>query len=204
VSGPRRADTILQRWQVTAEELTEVIDENPSLRGMVLGYVAEHKLRDLLRANPNVSALEKKDDHDRRRKGDIDIVYRGAQFKVECKSLQTNLVEALGGGKFKGAVQCDASDRRRVTFPNGRGLETTCLLVGEFDVLAANLFAFEKRWRFTFALNRDLPRSSSRKYTKYQRSNLLGTLVPVTWPPEPPFVSDPFQLFERLIEETRR
>jgi hypothetical protein len=39
--------TILDRWQVTAEELTQIIDQNPSLRGMILGYLAELKLEQL-------------------------------------------------------------------------------------------------------------------------------------------------------------
>ena len=33
--------TILDEWEITAEELTEPLDENPSLRGMLLGYVAD-------------------------------------------------------------------------------------------------------------------------------------------------------------------
>ena len=38
---------ILERWQITAEELTELIDANPSMRGNMFGYVAEMKLRKL-------------------------------------------------------------------------------------------------------------------------------------------------------------
>jgi hypothetical protein len=29
--------SILDRWGISAEELTEVIDQNPSLRGIMLG-----------------------------------------------------------------------------------------------------------------------------------------------------------------------
>ena len=32
-----------ERWGFTAEELTRIVDENPSLRGMLFGYVAELK-----------------------------------------------------------------------------------------------------------------------------------------------------------------
>ena len=41
------ADSILKRWDVTTEELTEVVDQNPSLRGMIIGYLAELKLEKL-------------------------------------------------------------------------------------------------------------------------------------------------------------
>ena len=40
--------TILDDWDVTPEYLTQVVRENPSLRGMVLGYIAEKKIRDIL------------------------------------------------------------------------------------------------------------------------------------------------------------
>ena len=36
--------TILDRWDMTPEELTELVENNPSLRGMILGYLAELKL----------------------------------------------------------------------------------------------------------------------------------------------------------------
>ena len=35
--------TILERWEISEEEFTTLIDENPSLRGMNLGYIAEKK-----------------------------------------------------------------------------------------------------------------------------------------------------------------
>ena len=82
---------------------------------------------------------------------------------VECKSLQTASIKKTGE-VFTGTSQCDASDRRKVQFSDGTTLETTCLLTGEFDILAVNLFAFEGQWRFVFAKNADLPRSTYRKY----------------------------------------
>lgn len=36
-------ETILDRWDVTPEEFTELVEKNPSLRGMILGYLAELK-----------------------------------------------------------------------------------------------------------------------------------------------------------------
>ncbi len=37
-------ETILDRWDVTPEELTELVEQNPSLGGMILDYLAELKL----------------------------------------------------------------------------------------------------------------------------------------------------------------
>jgi hypothetical protein len=56
-----------------------------------------------------------------------------------------------------------------VHLPNGESVETTYLLVGGFDLLAVNLLEFGQEWRFAFAKNSDLPRTTSSKYTPEQR-----------------------------------
>ena len=87
--------TILDIWDVTPEYLTKVVLENPSLRGMMVGYIAEMKLRDLFVDKPGITLLYKDDDHDRENKGDLVVVYKGHRFKIESKSLQTNSVVAF-------------------------------------------------------------------------------------------------------------
>jgi hypothetical protein len=142
--------TILERREITPEELTDLVDHNPSLRGIVLGYVAElHLIKRLLSASDDIKDSGKKDNHNRAYKGDRLIVFRGHSIKVESKSLQTNSIRqetAPDTGKkyWVGKCQVDASDRRKVTFPDASKLETTCLRRGEFDLLAVNCFEFEK------------------------------------------------------------
>lgn len=177
-----------------------MVDENPSLRGILLGYVAEHKFREMIEAHPHISGSRKYDDHDRNRKSDRVIVYKAEEFSVEVKSLQTNSIKK-DGGVWRGKAQVDGSDRRIVRFPDGTELNTTLLLRGQFDILAVNCFAFGNQWNFVFAVNRNLPKSTFRKYTKAQRDQLIASLAPVSWPPEPPFVSDPFPLVEALYQE---
>ncbi len=193
------ADSILDRWDITAEELTEVIDLNPSLRGMILGYLAELKLERLWLSGEEVSNVVKYDDHDREKKGDRMVRYKGHEFIFESKSLQTGTIRKTDDG-WTGKAQVDASDRREVVLPDGSTVMTTCLLRGEFDVLAVSVFAFDGIWRFVFAKNADLPASSFRKYSEYQRRHLLATLVAVRWPPEPPFHEEPFTLMNEIIQ----
>ncbi len=193
------ADSILDRWDITAEELTEVIDLNPSLRGMILGYLAELKLERLWLSGEEVSNVVKYDDHDRKKKGDRMVRYKGHEFIFESKSLQTGTIRKTDDG-WTGKAQVDASDRREVVLPDGSTVMTTCLLRGEFDVLAVSVFAFDGIWRFVFAKNSDLPASSFRKYSEYQRRHLLATLVAVRWPPEPPFHEEPFTLMNEIIQ----
>lgn len=192
--------TILDRWSITARDLTLAIDENPSLRGMLLGYVAEYKLRSLwFMGRSDITHAVKHDDHNRKKKGDLVVTYKGKTFIIESKSLQTNSI-SKEGDVWIGKAQCDASDRRPVTFADSSTLETTCLLAGEFDILAVNLFAFENQWHFAFAKNSDLPRSTYKKYTPMQQAKLLASLVPVSWPPKPPFSDEPFSLMDEIIE----
>lgn len=191
--------SILERWDITPDELTEVVDKNPSLRGMILGYLAELKLEKLWLAGDDVSNVTKHDDHNRKKKGDRVVHYRGHEFIFESKSLQTAMNRRTEQG-WTGKAQVDASDRRTVTLPDGNTISTTCLLKGEFDILAVNVFAFHDKWRFVFAKNTDLPSSRYKRYTDYQRRHLLATLVEVHWPPKPPFRMEPFTLMNEIIQ----
>lgn len=192
---------ILERWSITVDELSQAILENGSLRGMVFGYVAEIKLRNILRSAGTIASLVKDDDHDRKKKGDLRITYKGQEFRIEAKSLQTARNKVLDDGTFAGVSQVDASDKRTVTLPDGSKLETTNLVVGEFDVLAVNCFTFEDKWHFVFAKNKDLPRTTYRKYTEAQRKHLLATTVVVKWPPTGIFTTDLFGLLDQMIEQ---
>jgi len=192
-------DTILDRWDITSEELTEVIDQNPSLRGMIFGYLAELKLEKLWLSGEEMSNVTKHDDHNRKKKGDRVVRYKGHEFIFESKSLQTSTIKKTENG-WSGKAQVDASDRREITLPDGSKVTTTCLLRGEFDILAVNIFAFENRWRFVFVKNSDLPTSMYRRYTEYQRQHLLSTLIEVQWPPRPPFSEEPFTLMNQIIQ----
>jgi len=74
--------------------------------------------------------------------------------------------------------------------------------VGEFDLLAVNLFDFGEQWRFAFAKNADLPRSPSKKYTPEQRAYVLQTTPKISWPLKPPFRDEPFSLLDEMLLES--
>ncbi len=88
------ANTVLDRWEITPEELTELVNDNPSLRGMLMGYVAEHKFRKVFAGDARITSARKYDDHDRTKKGDLVVTYKGTDFIFELKSLQTNTIKA--------------------------------------------------------------------------------------------------------------
>lgn len=197
---------ILERFEISVEEFTEIVDENPSLRGFILGYIGEAKAKKLIGMNPNVTDVYKPDDHNRKSKGDLYIKYKGKDFRIEVKSLQTNDVQNVGGDNWIGKYQCDASDSREIELPNGHIVKTTSLLVGEFDVVAVGLYQFGNTWRFAFAKNEELPRSKERKATKKsspisaEDANYLikGTL-PISWPLKAPYTDDLFSLLDGML-----
>jgi len=192
--------TILQQWDITPEDLTTIVQLNPSLRGILFGYVAELKFEQLWLQHPDISTFHKHDDHSRKGKGDRVITYKGELFIIEVKSLQTNSIRHSTDGWIARA-QVDASDRRSVTFSDGSRVETTCLLAGEFDVLAVNIFAIANEWRFVFAKNRELPRTTYKNYSPLQQQELLDTLVTITYPPKPPFYENPYDVLDDLLRE---
>jgi len=199
VHGAPDEKTIFDLWEITAREFTYLVHANPSLRGMVLGYVAELKAQELLSSFSEITDLGKDDDHDRKKKGDRRIIYKDRPLKIEVKSLQTNTVKQTGQDEWSGKFQCDASDRRMVKFPDGTELETTLLLRGEFDLLAVNCFAFGGKWRFAFAKNADLPQARFRNYSETQRENLIASLISITWPPHPPFFESLLSVLDDVI-----
>lgn len=195
-------ENILDKLDLSVEEFQWSMENNPSLRGVVIGYVAELKLREIFEKDPRIGRMFKYDDHDRKKKSDLVIEYQGAEFSLEVKSLQTNTVRDVEGNidgiKKKAKFQCDASDCRTITLPDGQEMTTTLLKYGDFDILAVNLFAFYGKWEYAFALNRDLPHSTSKKYTESQQKQLIASLIPITYPIQAPFVSNPFELLDKI------
>jgi hypothetical protein len=193
--------SVLGKWGITDHELAELLGQNPSLRGMILGYFAEAKLKQIVCSYPEVSFTTKHDDHNRKKKGDLYIVYKGRAFSLESKSLQTAMVKFDNENNvWLGKAQVDGSDRRTISLPDGTTLNTTLLLRGEFDILAVCRFAFEKKWDFVFARNSDLPCSSYKKYTPAQQKVLIASLIPVTMPPKPPFYPDLKVLLDEMVK----
>lgn len=171
----------LREWNLTPAEINEVIAANPPVLSTLSGFVAEYKFRKVWLCDPRITEVVRPRAHDRKSKGDFTFNYRGATFRLEVKSLDVPKVRSSADG-FKGTFQCNASDSRPVTLPNGKSVTTNCLVVGEFDVLAVSLFAFERSWRFGFARNDDLPRSTWKKYKPWQRKYLLKSSMEITWP----------------------
>jgi transcriptional regulator with XRE-family HTH domain len=195
---------ILERWDIQIADFEKLIMDNPSLRGFVIGYLAETKLKEQISKDSRISGLKKFDDHDRKNKHDLVIMYKNQEFTIEVKSLQTSTVKKKEDESYQGRFQCDASDKRKIMLNSGEEVTTTCLRFGDFDIVAVNLFAFRGKWEFGFALNKDLPASEYAKYPEELRKNLIKSIIPISMPFVEPFVSDIFILLDRLHKERGR
>lgn len=190
---------LLNSWGITADELSEIVAENSSMRGLMFGFVAEYKLKKDWLMRPGIENVLRPRSHDRKQKCDFRFDYAGQDVTVEVKCLDTPKVKVLPNGTYIGTFQCNASDKTKVIFPDGSSLETNCLLVGGFDILAVCLHAFGKIWRFAFALNDELPRSTYRKYSPTQQTGLLKSSMVISWPLQPPYSNDLFSVLDRLL-----
>lgn len=173
------------------------------MRGLMFGFVAEYKVKKLWLLRPEISNLVRPRSHDRKQKCDFAFDYKGQSIKLEVKCLDTPKVKRAGDG-YEGTFQCNASDKTEVLLPNGEIVQTNCLLVGGFDLLAVCLYAFGNVWRFAFALNDDLPRSTWKGYTPEQQKHLLPSSMKISWPLRPPFADEPFALLDRLLAQRAR
>lgn len=199
--GKHRQTNILQQWGLDESEVAEIVEANPSLRGMLFGYICEYKARKMFFNHPEFSEVKKYDDHDRSKKCDISFQYQGVEILVEVKALQTNSVKSLGENRWAGDFQCDASDRRDVALPDGGTILTTCLKTGGFDIIAVALFAFGNKWQFAFARNADLPRSTSNKYPPHIRAQLIKSNIKISLPLHPPFTEALFPILDLIVAE---
>lgn len=167
------------KW-IEHEALVQLITENPSLRGMTYGYVAEAAFIKFLE-NLGITEHFKPDDH-KKTKSDRTFNMNSKQYTLQLKSLQTNSIKEVGLGQFRAKVQNDASDARKITLPSHEQIITTCYQVGEYDVLGVSLQPFAGEWRFAFKKNKELKRTTSKKYTIDAQKMLLATLEDISFP----------------------
>ncbi|MBI4970022.1 MAG: hypothetical protein HZC25_18060 [Rhodospirillales bacterium] len=197
VQARQRVLTIID--SVKPEDLIMSIKRAPSLRGMILGYIAEEMFDKHIRSvSTEITEVAKHDDHDRsRNKSDRTFIYRGKSYSVQLKSMQTNSISRdINSGRLVADVQNDGSDARRIHLPNGNYVQTTCYQRGEYDFLAVPLFPFTGDWSFAYMRNRDCRLTVSKKYNIEDREYLLASTEQITWPLDGKWTTDLFSLIQ--------
>jgi hypothetical protein len=185
ISARERVITIID--SVSPEDLVMSIKRAPSLRGMILGYIAEEMFEKYVPKKYgfiNSKDIKAHDDHDRRfNKSDRTIHVNDRLYRVQLKSIQTNTIKRnLETGLLQADVQNDASDSRSIKLPTGNSVITTCYARGDYDILAVPLFPFLGEWAYAYKRNIDCRSTTSKKYTEEDSNYLLSTTEIITWP----------------------
>lgn len=146
------------------EILRSVLNNNPSARGLLQGYIAEEFLMAKLRQTVGVSDVAKIPDR-HEKKGDISLQYKGREITIEVKSARNPRPTPLEGG-FYSDVTVKKSDRSA----SPDGVITSCLEPGQFDILAISTYSLCGEWGYYFIASSNLPRSD--KFPGKLKSNL--------------------------------
>lgn len=191
----------IDKLDITNKNLNKLLDSNPSLRGMIMGYLAEIKLKEMwFDKNKNINNVQKADDHNRDIKADWIIEYKNKKYTIEVKSIQTNSIKILKNNEnsyLKGKYQCDASDSRIIHLKN-KSIKTTCIKKGQFDILAINLYPFTGNWEFAFIINEDIPTTNYHKYSKETQKQLLKGTMTISYPFSKPYYDNIYTLLNDL------
>lgn len=191
----------IDKLDITINDLNKLLDSNPSLRGMIMGYLAEIKLKDKWFENDKIMSIYKPDDHNRDIKADWVIKYEDVEYTIEVKSVQSNSIKTIRKDEdvyLEGKFQCDASDSRFIELNNSKDIKTTCLKKGQFDILAVNLYPFTGKWDFAFAKNEDLPTTNYSKYNTNVQNQLLKGTMNISYPFFEPYYSNPYDLLNDI------
>lgn len=174
-------------------DLQEMIDENPSLRGYIQGYLAERALKTQLLNIAGVSAVRKIPDM-APEKGDFEVIYKNVPLTIECKSVKTGSVkEDVLTQSWMGTVGVCNTDKREITIEGFGNISTSKLIRGQFDILAISCFAVNGEWSFMFIENRFLP--SAEEHRDLLKSSFI--INPAT---TPGLTEDISRVLEKALE----
>jgi hypothetical protein len=178
----------LSDWNTTEHEVAKLMEENSSLRGIVLGYVAEEKLKKIIESNSEVSSNYKPHDQDKSIRCDRVVVYKQQQFYIEVKSILSNTIRSESD-YFVGTAKTNYADKKELLFDDGSNCVTSLAMRKEFDILAVNCYHMTGKWDFVFIPNQSIPATESSEYTQFQKSQLLTRTIDVCFPPKNPLHS---------------
>jgi hypothetical protein len=180
---------------VTLEEIADLFRENSSLRGYCQGFVSERRLAQWLRTFPEIESVEKIPDQSEE-KGDLRVVYKGEILRIELKSIATDSVRHdVLNDTWQGKVRTKATDRRDIEIDGVGVIRTSCLIKGEFDILAISTLPVDGQWTYMFMDAAFLPETANPGLIQTS-----FTLNPLT---TPGVQADPLKVFDSILAKKR-
>jgi hypothetical protein len=158
-----------EKWNTTAWDILSAIEHGFRAQADVKGKLAEWFLSQKLQQMRLQGALENVIWQDKDGQTDFVVSYRGRKIKIECKNVRT-------------PSQAKRPKEARVELQKTRnskgGEPTRGYKPEEFDVLAACLFNFTRKWEYLFVATRHLTRRPN------PLSRFLTIMQPVPLQPE--------------------
>lgn len=183
------------------DEVEALAAASPNLYSFLSGYKAESVLACEHLGHPEITDMGKPRDHDRARRGDRLIAYRGEHLLLELKSLEAGSIRIdQVTGALSAWAQVIASGSREVSTPDGSRLRHSHVLVDSMDLLAVSLHGFGCGWRFAFAPARLLERTTNPRLPASARPHLLRCRQRVTLPLKPPWSEELAEAAELQLE----
>lgn len=183
--------TLLDTLQISMLDIEKMAKMSSGFRSMLIGTSAEMQLTRLLGTNSQLAFFEKNPDLDRAKRSDFTVTYKGVPFRMELKSENT-----------EGLVKLKTSDS--VTYKREVcAYTTTALPTDRFDILAVSLFNRGKGWSFAFIEADDLARTTHKVIPEQYRDEYFASVLRLDDYNEVT-TSDPFTLFERIIQRNAR
>ncbi len=172
----RETHKLAREFEISEEEILNMIQAAPRLKMAVRGWVAERHLAQILSQTEGVDSCIQLEEDGR---PDFEVIYRGSQpILLECKNV---LRKTLADGTIRVDFQ---KTRASKADPCSRFYRPS-----DFQIIAACLHPCTERWEFLYHLTRELP-FHTKKCPEHLSNNVK---IGESWQ------ASPVATFERLL-----
>ncbi len=204
---------LFEELGITPEELVKQANNRPQIVGTMRGWVGEIKFREILEALRHrgvIDVIEQIPDQSKR-KGDLEVEYRGCKVSIEVKTIskqpkRTTGTDLDGGTYYTGKVEIKSHSKQKQRLDNGDEVNTKLQPAGKFHVLAAMVNLGGGEWKIVYCLNNKLTRTThpgkgEEDLTSEQMTYLLekNQSVVIPAPPKSCWTNDLIEVLDEVI-----
>lgn len=205
---------LTERYNLSLDELSEMIDMYRPLKSSFDGHVSEYIfVKEYVKPFKRITDYYKPDSQSRSDKGDLTVTFDGIPIKIELKTILAGFVAdpsrnprqitTLEGTHWRGRFKTRTSSARVVTFSDGSKHKTFCVPRSQVDVYGVCVRPFTGKWEYMYCLTADMPGCSTPELTPLQKHELLKPDQFVQWPPVDPWTDSLETILERAVAQKK-
>jgi hypothetical protein len=202
---------ITEKYNISLEELTELIEDNSHVKAFMGGQFSEFHFRKLIKTHPDVTHWYKPSDNDASDKGDVVVTYKDVSIALEVKTVRTSsspkgkgfrVKTDLFGTTWHGHFQIRGSRSHTLDFLDGSKTRTYNVKRGQYDIIVVCVYPFTGKYEYMYCLEKNIPSlTPSDKTTPLQASELLKGHMKIQWPPnEAIWTTDLSEILEQAYQ----